>query len=362
MYASLALFPMAAAITAGLSALVALALPRRFAQLDVTFVSLNASIAAWCTVYAVDLAAGGISSPTADGGPVSYALYAAQVAALSATPLLWFSFAARYSGRRRWLAGWRLALIHAPFVYTVAVALTNPWHRLFSTGRVGALAYGPLAVPHQLGTFALVIPGIWMLLSWAWSRGDEEGRRHAIVIGLASVLPLMGGITHATLQALGSPLQVNPVPISFSAFSAVLLYEVLRGGFAGIFPAAVLHAYNGMADAAIITDEAGRITSVNPAAARLIPRAEPGRELESVLPEVAPHVRTCLSLRENAVSFESEGIGPVFYGRATLITDRRGRSLGCLVLLTDITDVRVAQQKLVLAIGEERALKAVANR
>jgi hypothetical protein len=78
-------------------------------------------------------------------------------------------------------------------VYTALVAGTNPLHHLFFSGVTadGSVAYGPLAPPHQIATFALLVAGICFLVGRSWRRETSASRWQAVVLGAASSLTLV---------------------------------------------------------------------------------------------------------------------------------------------------------------------------
>ncbi|MBE0476190.1 MAG: PAS domain-containing protein [Coriobacteriia bacterium] len=360
MLESIFVLPLAAGIMSAVLALTAVAVLPRVGRRDPTFVALNVSISAWCLSYAVHLHTRGPAEPaTGAAGPWAFALFAVQIIGLSFTPVYWFLHAARRAERRRWLKGWRAVLVHVPAVYTIAVALTNPWHGLFARQTVpGApTAYGSLAIVHHLTTFLLVAPGIWLLVSSSSQRdAAPRDRRRASLLGAAALLPLAGGILWSLRHLLGLDIPVNPVPVLFSLLTMLLLYQVIAQGLDGLVPLAAAEAFRSMSDAAVVTDDRGVVIETNGVCRRLLPEAVRGVPLWEAVPALGAHVRTCLSLSETTVAFELEHEGAVFYGRANPVKGPRGDVLGCSVLLTDITDLRAAQHELERAVGEERAL------
>jgi PAS domain-containing protein len=321
------------------------------------FVLLNAATASWSLGYFFVLNMPGVVDASLSPlGSAPQLLFVAMIVGVAAAPTYWFLFAASYAQLTEWTRGWRLGLVHLPLAYTFVVGLTNPLHHLLvRQASPGAEpSYGPLALPHQIGTFVLIGLGIWLIWSSSWRRGTRASRKQAVVLGAASVVPMLGGLAWSLRHALGLALTVNPTPVLFPVLNVALAYELLRTGLADIVPYATQQAFNAISDAAIALDRDGVIVAFNSAAKDLFPAVELGVGLGEVSPDLSATAGTCLASAASYAGFDLEQGERVFWGRARPTRDQRGIPMGCIVLLTDVTEVRLTQSKL-LRLGLEAA-------
>jgi len=345
---AISLLPLSAAALAASLAWVAWREWRGGNRIVLFFLLLNIATFLWSASYAIEL---NLTSPAvldvAPVGSAAYFLFVIEMLGIAAAPTYWFLFCAAYARKSRWVDGWRLWLAHVPMIYTLAVMVTNPLHQLFVShaGQGVPSTYGPLAIPHLLGTQVLVVWGIWLIVTASWRRGTPASRRQAVVLAVASLMPFLGGMAWALRSVLGLPLTVNPVPILFSVLNLVLLYQVLRHGFGDIVSVAARQAFHTMADAVLVINADGFLVASNPAAELLLPEVKTGKRLREVAPAIAERAEECLSTDEY-LEFELEVADTVQWGRVRRTLDRRDASLGCIILLTDVTDLRAAQSGL----------------
>jgi PAS domain-containing protein len=267
---------------------------------------------------------------------------------IAGAPTYWFLFAAAYARKTEWTTGWRLVLAHGPLAYSLVITLTNPLHRLFvDQVRPGApTTYGPLAVPYQIGMYSLVIVGIWLVVTSSWRRGTRYGRRQALVLGIAAMAPLAGGLAWALRARLGLPLTVNPTPALFTVLDLALAWELLDSGLGDVVPYATSQAFNAISDGAVAVDEEAVVVALNRAASALFPTARVGLRLHDAAPELADAIETSLHSAIGYIGFDVEFDGLLYWARVRRTTDRRGVARGCVILLTDVTEVRDTQAKL----------------
>lgn len=345
---ALTILPLCAAIMSINLAFVAATGQTRTTATTRLFFLLNVSIALWSFVYFLQLNSPGMPEPSlAPFGSPDGILFTVMMFGVAGAPTYWFLFAAAYARKPFWSTPLGIALAHIPLVYTLAVAITNPLHHLFVTEtrtQIG-FAYGPLAIPHQLLTLVLVLAGTYLLVTHLWRQPHGWGRRQAAVAGAAAFIHLCGGAIWATRAQTGIPINVNPSPIMFALWSGVLGVLVLKGGLGDIVPVAANQAFITMADGIIVIDARGRIAAVNPAAQRLLPAASAGGSLDALLPE-AERREERGSADADYHEFETSLQGGVYWVRVRRTRGQRNAPIGQVVFLTDVTEVREAQQEL----------------
>ncbi len=105
-------------------------------------------------------------------------------------------------------------------------------------------------------------------------------------------------------------------------------------------------AFEEMSDAAVVVDTRLHVVLANSAARRLFPRMRPGDAVAEHCPPLTTHMEHCLVSDLPETTFETLFDGTVLWGRAIPLVEGE-TSLGCLVLLADLTDLRAAQTELI---------------
>ena len=320
------------------------------------FVGLNLSTALWClgefllVNYAPGKAAGtfGYRDP-------GYAITMVIALGVVGSAFFWFLFGAEHGGRRSWAKGGALWMASLPGVYTLLAVATNPSHGLLTTQAAahGPVVSGPLSPGYLVGIYSLVILGALNLIRGSRGRGNHDGRRQALLLAGATLMPLLGGILWQLREYLPVVIDVNPVPSLFALLQLVIVHEVVVGGLADLIPHARAAAFDAMHDAAIVLDPQLRVVTLNRAASRIFPMVEEGAPIDEYFATLGQHARTCLERHPEGVNFEADLGGSVYWGR---VRQPAGRNAGCLILLTDLTDLRSAQAELMrLGVGPRPA-------
>lgn len=311
----------------------------------VAFALLNASVAMWTLGHALArFMSPGLVSSMAGYSSVLYLAWAIQAVGFSFAAANWLLFAATVSGNERVMAGWRLFAWYLPGVYGIAVMLSNPSHMLYETVADGAARYGVLAVPFQAYSYLLVAYGTYLIITSSWRKGTQDGRRQTFAFGATAIVLVVAALAWDLRQHIGFSLEFNPVPPLLAMLSAVLAYETLSGGFEDLLPLARMEAFEAMADAALVVDPQMRIAAINPAASRVFPRATEGDRLDELHSGIAKHVYACLHHGASDLMFET-AIGKAIYWGRVRRADSEDPAKGCVVLLTDLTELREAQAR-----------------
>jgi PAS domain-containing protein len=174
-----------------------------------------------------------------------------------------------------------------------------------------------------------------LLIAAVWRYGGSTNRSQAIWLGIATAMPFLGGLAWALRSPLNLPISVNPVPLLLSLLNAVLLYQVLRTGFADLVPLAALQVYRTMSDAVIVVNEVGSIVAMNPSAERLLFGVQPGTALAEASPEIAEHADRFMAGTAEYSEFELSYDHAVYWGRIRRTRDSRRSPWGFIVLLTE---------------------------
>lgn len=347
---TVSLLSFGAAFLAAFLSLYAFRALKRGGRTVLFFFLTSISTMLWSFFYGVELN----MDPTLvlDVSPIgspAYFIYIIEIIGLAAAPTYWFLFAASYARKTGWTKGWRLALAHVPFAYTVAIAVTNPVHQQFvsQSGPGAPVEYGVLAIPGQIMTFLLVGWGTWLLVVTLWRSGAGGHRGQAAALAIGASGPFLGGMAWSLRHVLDIPLAANPSPVLFVFFNAILLYQVLRKGLVDIVPVAAIQAFRTMADAMLVVDAKNIVVALNPAAERILPWASANTALAEVAPEIYHNAQRFLESGAEYSEFELMAAETIHWCRMRRTLDQHGQSMGYIVLLTDVTELREAQSELI---------------
>lgn len=345
-----------AAVLGALLGGAALIVPGRQTRTTALFAAANFGTALWSICYfaevSVPRAFDLTLAPVFSGG---WWLLAAEMVGLAAVPSSWFLFAASQTRRHDLLRGWPLGLAVTSFCYALAAVLTNPLHRLFAdqAGPGAPVVAGPLAYPHWIMCWLLTLWAIRLLFADQMERRDRAGRAHAAALAITTGAAVVGNMVWAAQWSVGGAVLVaDPTPALFVLVNTAIAWGVLGHGFGDLVPLAAYSAFQVMADVAVVTDDRLRIVAVNDSAEHDFPSARLGERLDVVLPGAARHAHDCLDSACDYLPFELDHEGRLYWGRIHP-TRRRGSVVGCVVLLSDITDLRYAQEQLVRVTGHE---------
>lgn len=339
---------MIASLTSLTLAIAAIALPRTRTTTTKTFCMLNLGVASWTLAYALEIEL----SPYPDVAlaPIGSAMWWVSLLkafGLAATAVHWFMFAAAQSRRFRLVRGPVLWATIAFFGYTVVAIATNPLHRLYVTASAaGKVVDGPLRSIYLPASWLLMLGGAYLLLSGLWREPGRRSRARTALLAVVVCVPLFGGIASNIAQAAGAHFAFNPAPALFAVTTLVFAFDVFRAGLADIVPLSAAQAFQAMSDIAIVCDRHLTVLTANDAAIHEFPSAKQGMRLAEVIPEAAQHAEACLGSDCRYLPFELSLRGGVYWGRVYPTRGRSGDAVGCVIMLSDITDLRYAQERL----------------
>ncbi len=311
------------------------------------FVGLMAALAWWM---------GGLSLEVSSLSPKTALFWArAEYLGISFIGPLWFLFALQYAEHHRPLPRWLVLLVLGSGLLSLLGAWTNDWHRLWWTEvrfnrDVGPLLvmdarYGPLFWAHAVIAYGYVLAGDLIYLA-AFLRAGPLYRYQASLILVAAFIPLLANIAYVLRWINGIPALLLTA-FSFALMGGMMLYGLLRYRLLEVLPIARWAVVDHLPDGILVVDPASRIVDLNPAARRLggMVRREPlGQPLEQAIqpPSLAQALaeacrRAATQPVEGEVRLErSTGLQVLQY-TAHPFCDRRGRLLGRILILRDIT-------------------------
>ena len=335
----------AAAVSAALAAYV---WRRRAARGAGAVVLMMLAVFVWSLGYAFEIGAAGL------GAKVFWAKV--EYVGIVTVPFAWLVFALRYAGRDRALTRRNLALLAAVPLLTLLLVATNEAHGLIwsrtavsPSGRFLTLDYGAGFWIYWLYSYALLVLGTFYLVS-VLVRSPRVYREQGAVLLVAVAAPWVGNGLYVT--GLSPAPNLDLTPFAFLLSGAALSWGFFRFRLLDIVPVAREAVIEGMEDGVLVVDAGGRIVDLNPAARRILDRAEPDADpVGEDLRRLAPGLDALLAGASGEAREEvglGEGAGRRSYDLAlTPLRDREGRRTGRLLVLHDITERKRSEEELI---------------
>jgi PAS domain S-box-containing protein len=264
-------------------------------------------------------------------------------------------FVIEYIGQGGWLTRQNLAWVFlVPAVIALAI-LTSNYHSLFrynfrldtsSSLPIMLSDKGPLFWLYQAYTSGMVLIACGLLIGSYQFRTLYFRNNMLLVAGL--VIP---SITHLLYLAGITPIRgLELTPFTFVFTGLVYLYALRGSLLFEVIPVARQAVMDNLADLAIVLDLKGNIADFNRAAQQAcdLSPAKLGSPSAVLSPPWAGFFQRyteTLSCKDE-ISLEMDGSARIFDLTISPLLDKRGRSLGRLFLLRNITERKQAEQAL----------------
>ena len=316
------------------------------------FAMVTASLATWSLFYALEVWAQDITTI------ILWSKF--QYVGIAYIPVGWFLFAMGFSGREQWWKPVWIAILSVIPVLTVISAFTNEWHgwhwsalTLNTDGPFVMLdaTYGVGWWIYFVYAYVLLFVGSVALIIALWNF-PAAYRWQLVLLILSPILPWVG---NALYIARISPVpQLDLGPFAFTGSAIILGWGIFRFRLFDMVPVARSLVVDNMSIAMFVLDQHDRVVDANPAALVMI-----NSEGSSINGLTADQVfgRWPETLAQFAGVFEiTEEISvPVGDARQYLkvqispIHTQTGKITGRLVMLSDITRDKLAEEALAMA-------------
>jgi diguanylate cyclase (GGDEF)-like protein/PAS domain S-box-containing protein len=268
-------------------------------------------------------------------------------------PAAWLAFALQYTRRDRWLTRRFLAVIAVePVLVLITLALpvthdlvrSYPAHpEQFPIVRLGPIGW--LNVAYSYAILA-VSTGLFVV---TLARIARPYRRQARVVIGSLLIPLVLNVLYNF--NVGPFGRVDLTAFGFVLTALVLVWGILRLRLLDIMPIARNVIVETLEDAVVVLDAFQRVAELNPAAERVLGSTVSdaiGRPIEQVLPELLVVLDDALPVRtiDLEVRIGAERGGRDYEVTVSPLPDDQGRSSGRLIVLRDISERKLAEERL----------------
>lgn len=302
---------------------------------------LLTAAAVWSFFYGLELALPGIA--------LMRVALTLQYVGIATIAVLWFIFAARYSGRGEGLTGSRVGLLFIVPAITVALVATNSLHHLYYTsvqpGMVEGKSFlivetGPFYWVHVLYSYVLLVAGALLMLRAALGSSGIHRVRAGLFLG-GVLLPFVVNVCYVLgLRPYGF---LDLTPVAFVITGIAFTLGALTFDLFAITPIALDTLFDRIPDAVLMLDVNGRVVNANPRARELLREG-------LVLRPVDDGMEAGKRDRVQFTPWGKEGdvhVGErTYHSLSTALVDRAGGRLGTLVVMRDITDRKQAERAL----------------
>lgn len=271
-------------------------------------------------------------------------------------------FALQYAGLGRWVTRRSLIALAVPPLVLAVVILSNDLHHLAYAGLTvtdGDVhpVYGPFVTVGLAYSYLLFAFNVMVLL-WLFVRSP----RHRAPVALMVLAQVGARVTFEVgVVRLSLPAQWDPdlfvLLVTFGVYAVALFWFHALDPVPGARRAALATMRDGM----VVVDGAGRIVDINASARRALGSSREAllaRPLGDVLPPTDDRPDGG-GAGETRLDLDGEGGRRRYLVETTPLDDRRGRPLGSLVLLHDVTEQERAQAQL---LEQERVVATLQER
>ena len=276
-----------------------------------------------------------------------------QYIAIPLVPSLWFLFAFQYAGQDQ-------SRLRAPFIavlfglpgITILLSWTNPLHEwmrsnvhLMNSDLVSEMGktWGPWFWVQVIFSYLLLATGTFLLIRGSF-RSQRIYRQQRLLVVVAALLPWIGNFLYLT----GAVKAFDPSPLAFSLTGLILAWGFIRWRLIDLVPVARELVVESLEDGVIVLDAHRVVVDANPCAARILGRSlddlagRPAEEVFAGWPDLCAMLRS----EQSTAVFQEELRGSWFDLRVEPVCDLRGRVLGRMVVLRDVTALHQAENRL----------------
>ena len=266
-------------------------------------------------------------------------------------PAALFFFSLQLTNRQRWIKHPLASFIYIEPILVLASLFTDSYHGLFFGGKrvensAIILDAGPVFWFNVVYSYALILFATILIIR-AFLRSSGIYRKQLGVVLL--------GISFTWFNSIIFVLGMNPLPgadntpFSFTVTALAFAFAIGKYQLLDLIPVARDSLIEKMVDGVLVIDTHNRIVDMNPAAQNLlnININTFGRPVEEVVKKWHQYEKESFNFTQAQTEIELGGKHKRHVDmQVTSIVDGKGKSLGRLIILHDITKLKLIQNEL----------------
>lgn len=273
-----------------------------------------------------------------------------------------FAFALQLTNRQEWLKRPFTFILYLEPLLVLTCLFTDPYHGLFFAGKRAEnsaviLDAGPVFWANVAYSYTLILIATALIVG-GFMRASGIYRKQ---LGLVSL-----GIGLTWLNSIIFIVGLNPLPgadntpFSFTIAAVAFAFAISRYHLLDLIPVARDILIEKMRDGVLVIDSHNRIVDMNPAAQTLlnINSDKIGKPVEEVIKKWQHYERNILPQIEMEFGRKTKRYVDM---QTSFIMDDKGRNIGRLIILHDITKLKRVQSELHLLANSD-SLTGAANR
>ncbi|PQP84411.1 hypothetical protein C0Q44_07530 [Paenibacillus sp. PCH8] len=273
-------------------------------------------------------------------------------------PVFYFLMVLHYTGRESWVRTRNVVLLLIVPVFTFITHNTNEWHHLFYTHMtidtswgfpLVSLERGPLFSVHVVFSYALFFISVFFLVQMLL-RAAPTMKKQIIFMIIGSCGPFIFSLIYLS-NIFRSPLDFSPFGFVISGIFytwGVFQFNMLR-----LAPLAYQKVFESMQDAVIVFDLDHALTSYNRSARSIIEPLHPkslGQHASQVLAQYPQLLVKLLEQEQpngvSKVQLSDDPSSKIYNVHLSLVQHLTGKTIGKMLLLSDVTEAMQAEKKL----------------
>ncbi len=268
-------------------------------------------------------------------------------------PVAWLVFTLQYTGRGHWLTRRVVGLlaIEPAFVLTL-LAIPSTRHLIHvypaRAGRFPVVPFGPVGWLNLVYSYAVVAfsTGLFVL---TLGRIGPPYRKQARIVMSTLLIPLVLNVLYNfDVEPFG---RFDLTAFGFVVAAVILVWGILRLRLLDIVPVARSVVLETLEDGVVVLDAFHRVADLNPAAERVLASTVGdaiGRPIDRFLPELGSVIGASSPSRtiDAELRLGKEPAARDFEVTVSPLPGAAGRSTGRLIVLRDVSDRKVAEERL----------------
>jgi PAS domain S-box-containing protein len=272
--------------------------------------------------------------------------------------MLWIIMVLQYTGRQVLVRKWVVLLLLIIPITTLVAHYTNESHHLFYKSMtmdrsdsfpLVTLVKGPLYWVHVIYAYTLFIIGMGLMIQM-YRKAIPRVKKQTALMVIGSCGPYGGTLIYLS--------GVTPIPIDFTPYGFVFsgvfyMWGIYQFNMLRLAPLALQKVFKSMQDAVIVLDLDNSIASFNQSASQAIEGlnrknvvGQPAVQIFSLYPKLLERLIKHEPSSDNRIQITGEADAKFYNIHLSLIFDSNQKTVGKMLLLSDVTETVQTEKRL----------------